>query len=192
MTRPPSPLADDVARRGPRRVIATYADYRDAERAVDYLSDRKFPVERVSIVGRDLKLVEQVTGRITPGRSALQGALSGALVGALIGWLFTVFNWFDPVIAQGWLILDGLWFGALVGAGFGLLLHALTRGRRDFTSVGGMQADRYDVLVDEAVADEAERLLADLTGSLDREDRRFDRDAGAPAPTSAAPPSAAP
>ena len=131
MTRPPSPMADDAARRGPRRVVATYDNYRDAERAVDYLSDHKFPVERVSIVGRDLKLVERVTGRMTYGRSALQGALSGALAGVLIGWLFTVFNWFDPVVARGWLILDGLWFGALVGALFGLLAHALTGGRRD-------------------------------------------------------------
>ena len=190
MTHPPSPMADRAARRGPRRVVATYDDYRDAERAVDYLSDHKFPVERVSIVGRDLKLVERVTGRMTYGRSALQGALSGALAGVLIGWLFTVFNWFDPVVARGWLILDGLWFGALVGALFGLLAHALTGGRRDFASVGGMQADRYDVLVDEDVADQAEQLVAGLTRQLDRADPRFDRDHDrdheARAPTSSA------
>jgi hypothetical protein len=178
-------IADDAVRLGPRRVIATFDDYRDAERAVDELSDRGFPVERVSIVGRDLRLVEHVTGRMTLGRAALQGALSGALVGALIGWLFTVFNWFDPVVARGWLILDGLWFGALAGALFGLLAHALTRGRRDFASVTAMRADRYDVMVDDAVADEAAKLLGLANGFVDPGARRFGRDE--PAHTSARP-----
>jgi hypothetical protein len=186
MSSRPSPMTDDAARRGPRRVVATFDNYRDAERAVDALSDQRFPVDRVSIVGRDLRLVEQVTGRMTYGRSALHGALSGALVGALIGWLFTVFNWFDPVVARGWLILDGLWFGALAGALFGLLAHALTGGRRDFASVGGMQAEHYDVLVDEEVADEAARLLGGVGRALDDGEPRSPAgdDREAPAPSS--------
>lgn len=175
MRRPSSGVGDDT-QRGPRRVIATYDNYRDAERAVDHLADHRFPVERVSIVGRDLKLVEQVTGRMTYARAALHGAISGALAGVLIGWLFTLFNWFDPVVSRGWLILDGLWFGALVGLLYGLLAHALTGGRRDFRSAGAMQASRYDVLVDEAVADEAARLLGTLPQPVHRDDPRFARD----------------
>jgi hypothetical protein len=149
----------------PRRVVASYSSYRDAERAVDYLSDNKFPVERVTLVGRDLEFVEQVTGRMTYGGAALRGALTGAMVGVLVGWLFSVFSWFDPVISWGWLILDGLWFGALVGAGFGLLSHALLGGRRDFASIGSMRANRYEVLVDESLADEAERLISRVSES---------------------------
>jgi len=49
-----------------------------------------------------------------------------------------------------------------VGALFGLLLYALQGGRRDFASVRSMQPSRYDVVVDEAVADEAVRLLGGL------------------------------
>jgi hypothetical protein len=41
-----------------------------------------------------------------------------------------------------------------------LLAHWLTRGRRDFASVRSMGADRYDVLADSDVADEARALLA--------------------------------
>jgi hypothetical protein len=41
----------------------------------------------------------------------------------------------------------------------GLVQHAVLGGRRDFASVGGMEADRYEVLVDERFADEAEQLL---------------------------------
>jgi uncharacterized membrane protein len=145
-----------------KRVVASYSNYREAERAVDYLSDKKFPVERATIVGRDLEYVEEVTGRMGYGSAALRGALTGALVGLLVGWLFAVFNWFDPVVASGWLILDGLWFGTIVGALFGLLQYALLRGRRDFASIGAMRAQRYDVLVDEDVADQAERLIREL------------------------------
>src|SRR3954447_2059498 len=143
-----------------RRPIASFPSYAEAERVVDYLSDNEFPVERVQVVGRDLKLVEQVTGRMTLGRAALNGALTGAFVGLLIGWLFTVFDWFNPVVARGWLILDGLWFGLLVGALYGLLLHWLMRGRRDFSSVPAMSADRYEVAVDDEVAAQAELLLS--------------------------------
>jgi hypothetical protein len=156
----------------PRRAIATFSRYEEAERAVDYLSDHGFPVERTAIVGRDLEYVEQVTGRMTYARAALSGALNGALIGFLIGWLFGVFNWFDPVVSAFWLAIDGLWFGALVGMLMGLLMHALSGGRRDFSAIGGMRANRYEVVVEESVADEAARLLDDLARPGDAAERR--------------------
>jgi hypothetical protein len=152
------PTGDAVAG-GPRRPIATYSSYGEAERAVDYLADRDFPVERVAIVARDLQLVEQVTGRMGYGEAALRGALSGAFAGVLIGWLFGVFDWFNPLLAAAWLAFQGLWFGAVVGALIGLGLHALKRGRRDFASVAAMTAERFDLVVDDEVAAEAARLL---------------------------------
>ncbi|WP_330261024.1 general stress protein [Streptomyces sp. NBC_00539] len=146
-----------------RRTIASYATYQEAERAVDHLSDQGFPVERVAIIGQDLRLVEQVTGRMGNGGAALHGAASGALPGALIGWIFGVLNWLNPVVSGLLLALYGLIFGALVGALLGLLVHAAQRGRRDFASVSSMQPSRYEVVADEAVADEAVRLLAALS-----------------------------
>ena len=143
----------------PRRVVASFTSYEEAERAVDRLADEHFPVEHAAIVARGLEFVEQVTGRMTYARAALSGALSGALIGLLIGWLFGVFNWFDPVVSAFWLAIDGLWFGAVLGALFGLLVHALNRGRRDFAAVGAMRAQQYDVMVDEPFADEAARRL---------------------------------
>ena len=145
---------------GSRRTVASYASYADAERAIDYLSDSGFDVSRAAIVGRDLRYIEQVTGRMTYGKAALRGALTGALVGLLIGWLFGIFNWFDPIVGTLWLVLDGLWFGAIVGAVAGLLGHALSGGRRDFSSIGMTAAGRYEILIDSEVADEAARLLA--------------------------------
>jgi hypothetical protein len=151
----------------PRRAIATFSSYEEAERAVDYLSDHGFPVERSAIIGRDLEYVEQVTGRMTYARAALAGALSGAVIGFLIGWLFGVFNWFNPIVSSFWLAIDGLWFGALLGAVMGLVGYALSGGRRDFSAIGRMRANRYEVVVEESVADEAARLLGELTPSGD-------------------------
>lgn len=57
-----------------RRVIASYGRYREAERTVDHLSDRGFPVEQTAIAAQGLRFVEQVTGRRTVARAAAEGA----------------------------------------------------------------------------------------------------------------------
>ena len=58
--------------------VASYASYPEAQRAVDRLSDASFPVENIEIVGRDLRIVERVTGRLTTGKATLAGAGTGA------------------------------------------------------------------------------------------------------------------
>jgi hypothetical protein len=146
----------------PRRAIASYDRYEDAQRAVDYLSDREFPVERVAIVGHGLRYVEQVHSRMTTGRAALLGAVQGALIGAFLSALVTIFFVLDPDPAVLLIFVYGIVAGALAGAALGALVHAMTGGRRDFVSSAGMEADRYDVVVDEDVADRALELLHQL------------------------------
>ena len=148
--------------RVPRRVVASYGSYEEAQRAVDYLSDERFPVERTSIVAEDLRFVEQVPGRRGYGRAALQGAGSGAVIGVLFGFFLGLFSLFDPVSSALVLALYGLVFGAILGAILGLISFSITGGQRDFSSVGGMEAGRYNVMADEEVAEEASRLLAEL------------------------------
>lgn len=143
----------------PRRTVASYATYHEAQRAVDYLSDQNFPVERTAIVAEGLRLVEQITGRLGWGRSALNGALAGGLTGAFIGFIFGLFNWIDPLISGLVLALNGLILGAIIGAIFGLLSYALSGGQRDFSSTQGMQAEHYNVVADDDVFNEASRLL---------------------------------
>ena len=70
-------VADTVGLAG-RHVVASYTTYAPAQRAVDHLSDSSFPVEQTAIIGRDLSLVEQVTGRMTKTRAAGMGAVAGA------------------------------------------------------------------------------------------------------------------
>src|SRR5438309_8686405 len=114
------------------QVLATYDTYLEAQRAVDFLSDEGFPVQHVSIVGSDLKMVETVVGRLTRGRAALAGAGSGAWFGLLVGLLLSIFA--AKGGNGGVLILAGLLYGAGFGAVFGFVSHTVTRGQRDFTS----------------------------------------------------------
>lgn len=142
-----------------RRTIATYSSYAEAQKAVDYLSDNDFAVERTAIVAEGLKFVEQVTGRLNWGRvistAASSGALTGVLIGLFLGLLF-------PVTSLLGVVLYGLVVGIIISILFGVLGYAMTRGRRDFSSVGGMQAERYNVMVDVDVAEEAERVLGGM------------------------------
>ena len=147
----------------PRRVIATFDNYADAERAVDYLSDQRFEVDRLAIIGRDMEYHEHVLGRLNYGGAAQRGAGSGALVGALIGWIFGLFDWIDPLLSALLLASYGLLFGAILGALFGLSTHALQRGRRDFHSVSEVRPKHYDVVADAGVADRAVQLLGGVT-----------------------------
>lgn len=138
--------------------VATYPDYESAQRAVDYLSDQKFPVEKTAIVGTNLVLVEKVLGRFTTGRAALAGAASGAWFGLFIGLLLGLFS------GRGWLaiILSSVIIGAFWFAVFGAIAHAATGGRRDFTSRSILRAGQYAVNVEVDVADQARQLLARL------------------------------
>jgi len=152
--------ADILAEPGrPSVTVATYTDYASAQRAIDYLSDNKFPVEQTAIVGTNLRLVENVLGRMTTGRAALAGAASGAWFGLFIGLLFGIFantNWFAVVGA-------GLAIGAVWGAIFGAIAHAATRGRRDFTSRSALTAGEYAVSVSADHAEQARQLLVRLS-----------------------------
>ncbi|MDQ1627265.1 MAG: hypothetical protein QOI54_1009 [Actinomycetota bacterium] len=142
------------------QVIATYDTYVEAQRAVDFLSDEQFAVENLSIVGSDLKMVEKVTGRLTRGRAAAAGAASGAWFGLFVGVLLSLFaksgtNGFA-------LVISALVYGAAFGAIFGFVGHALSKGKRDFTSRSKIVSSRYEIVVVWAQADEARELLARL------------------------------
>jgi len=146
------------------RHVATFESYREAEAAVDLLSDRRFPVENVQIIGRGVSLVEQVTGRLGNKEAALRGALSGALVGVLFGWIFGLLNWIDPIITGLLVALYGLVFGSMIGALMGWISHLAFGGRRDFASIGTLVADRYDLVVSADLADRAVALLKESSG----------------------------
>jgi hypothetical protein len=139
-------------------VVASYETYLDAQLTVDVLAHADFPVDKVSIIGNDLKTVEHITGRLTWGRVALAGAASGAWFGIFLGVVLLVFSGgnenFSFVLAA-----------VLLGAGFGMLFslvsYALTRRRRDYTSQTQVLASSYAVLVDSDLANRARNVLAE-------------------------------
>lgn len=133
-------------------LLASFRSYPEAQELVDRMSDEGFPVEHVRIVGDGVRTVEQVTGRRSRGGAAAAGAANGAWFGLFVGLLFALFAlgplwWWVLVIATG--------IGAVFGAVFGFAEHASTGGRRDFSSVRQLEAQRYDVYVDSSQADRA-------------------------------------
>ncbi len=152
--------AGNAATAPARTTVATYDSYREAERAVDFLSDKGFAVERAVIIGTGLRTVEQIAGRVTTGKAALAGAVQGAMIGVLfalfIGLFFTVSEAFFGVL------LYGLIAGTIFGATFAAIGQAMQGGRRDFASVQRMEAERYEVQVDHEVSAQAKQLLGEL------------------------------
>ncbi len=156
------------AMRGPRQgltlqfpqSLGVYDDYAAAQQAVDHLADQEFPVENCLIVGTDLKQLERVTGRLTTGRVALGGLLSGVWLGLFVGLIFSLFGEEDALA----LILSTMLFGALFGVVWALIGYAVTRGRRDFSSVSMIVATRYEVLVEHKHATRGRELLASAPG----------------------------
>ncbi len=141
---------------GARRSVGTYPNYRDAEQAVDKLSDAGFPVEHVAIVGSGLRTVEQVTTRLTTGRAAAMGAGQGAIIGLFFALLFGLF--FEGPDFLG-LLIYAVVLSAVFGAVFGAMGHAATGGRRDFASFRTMEAERYEVMVDHEHSARAAQIL---------------------------------
>jgi hypothetical protein len=136
--------------------LAVYDDYSAAQKAVDFLSDKEFPVQNCMIVGTDLKQVERITGRLTSSKVALGGALSGLWLGIFIGILFTIF---DSNSGFATVITTAL-FGVVFGTVWALVGYAATRGQRDFSSVRVVVATRYEVLVEHKYAEQGRQLLA--------------------------------
>jgi hypothetical protein len=141
--------------------LAVYEDYTAAQKAVDFLSDKEFPVQNCMIVGTDLKQVERITGRLTTGKVALGGALSGLWLGIFIGIIFTIF---DSNSGLATIVTTAL-FGVLFGIVWALVGYAATRGQRDFSSVKVVVATRYEVLVEHKLLAQTQQLLSGLPGA---------------------------
>jgi len=116
---------------GRAAVIAAYPDHASAEDAVRLLRQAGFPMEDLSIIGKDFQAVEQPLGFVTTGTvagaGAKVGAWTGGLFGLLVGAAFLILPGIGPVVIAGPLaaaLLGGV-EGALAGAAVGGLTGAL-------------------------------------------------------------------
>ncbi|MCU7730795.1 hypothetical protein ODJ79_44380 [Actinoplanes sp. KI2] len=101
-------------------VIAVFADFDTAHRAVERLLDAGLRPDQISVVGRDLQSELRLNGYVTTGDIAGPSAATGAWVGGLFGLLAGSALLFVP--GAGPLIVLGPLAAAAVGAGQGALL----------------------------------------------------------------------
>ena len=136
--------------------LGTFRSYGEAQQVVDRLADNDFEVQTTQIIGSDLRMVEQVTGRLTWPRAMLYGMASGAWFGFVVGLIFS-FLVITPFLAA---ILWGLALGLVAGGVFALAGYGLTGRRRDFTSRSATVPSRFEVLVATAHSERARSVLA--------------------------------
>ena len=150
--------------RNPRQpqgeTVAAYDTYLQAQRAVAHLADKDFPVQLVTIVGTDLRMVERVTGRLSYPRAALGGFLTGAWLGLFVGLLLSLFS----VEGSSTPIVSAILIGGAFGMLFSVVTYSITRSRRDFTSTSQIVASSYAVLCKAEQANKARNLLREIGG----------------------------
>lgn len=142
--------------------VAVYDKYADAQRAVDFLSDEKFPVEHLAIVGTDLKLIERVTGRRNWGSVLGTAIINGLTTGLVLGILFSLFAQPGMVWAAiGIAVTLSVFFNVV----FGGLRYAMSGGKRDFNSITQTIPARFEILCEHKVAARAKELLNTMPGA---------------------------
>ncbi|MEY9913226.1 hypothetical protein ABIA35_009493 [Catenulispora sp. MAP12-49] len=144
--------------RGEQASLGSYPTYVQAQSVVEALAEQRFEVETTQIIGSDLRMVEQVTGRLTWPRVLLSGVVGGAWFGIFVGLLLNILT----TASFGRAMSLGLTWGVIFGGVFAAVGYGLTAGRRDFASRSAIVPGRFEVLVS---ADHAEHARAILAGS---------------------------
>lgn len=137
----PQPGADQGLPRG--ELLATYATYADARAQVDRLAATDFPVSAVSIVGKDLRVVERVRGRLNYAQVALAAGVRGVFFGGLIGVFLYLLS---PEGGPGQ-ILTSMLLGLAVWLIFGVIGFGMRKGRHGFASSQAVVPTGYDLVV---------------------------------------------
>ena len=143
------------------QVIGKFTEYAEAVSFVEALINHGFPSGAIAIVGKDLRSVERVRGKMTYGRIAISGAMTGSWLGLIIGLFVGSSAPADASPSTG-----SMFSYVLIGAGIGMLINLLrfgiARNRRGFISQSSVVAGKYEVQVPSDLADQAERAIAEL------------------------------
>ncbi|MFI8631693.1 general stress protein [Microbacterium sp. NPDC077663] len=123
--------------------VAEYASYEAAQKSVSTLISADVPAQDIAIVGRGLRSVERVTGRLGYATAARSGAINGVLLGLLFAAIFVLGS---PGAALQ-LFVGVMLVGIALGMLMSIISYSILRRRRDFTSVTQVIADHYDVTV---------------------------------------------
>ncbi|MFD0635461.1 general stress protein [Catenulispora yoronensis] len=142
---------------GEQMSLGSYPTYVQAQSVVEALAEQRFEVEQTQIIGSDLRMVEQVTGRLTWPRVLISGVVGGAWFGIFVGLLLNILT----TASFGRAMSFGLTWGVIFGGVFAAVGYGLTAGRRDFASRSAIIPGRFEVLVTADHADHARTVLAD-------------------------------
>jgi hypothetical protein len=141
---------DDVG-----QTVAEFPTYERAQKAVSALIAAEIPAREISIVGKGLRSVERVTGRLGYAAAARQGAVNGVLLGLLFAAIFVLGSPDVPIQA----FVGVLFVGIAIGMLMSLIAYTLVRRRRDYASITQVVADAYDVTVAPASIHRARQIL---------------------------------
>jgi hypothetical protein len=123
--------------------VAEYASYEAAQKSVSTLISSDVPAQDIAIVGRGLRSVERVTGRLGYATAARSGAINGLLLGLLFAAIFVLGSPEAVIQVFVGVMLVGIALGMLMS----IISYSIIRRRRDYTSVTQVIADHYDVTV---------------------------------------------
>ncbi|GAA3915848.1 general stress protein [Microbacterium invictum] len=123
--------------------IAEFSTYEGAQKAVTALIEAEIPAKDIAIVGRSLRSVETVTGRLGYAAAARTGAINGILLGLVFSAIFVL----GTPNAAIQLFIGVMLVGIAVGMLMSLLTYAIVRRRRAYTSMTQLIADHYEITV---------------------------------------------
>lgn len=135
--------------------VASFRQYHEVLAAMEKLSTEEFPVQKVSIVGSDMRSVERVVGAMSYAKAALSGALSGAWIGFFFGLLLMLWGGAESAGFFAFAILVCVGFGMISG----VISYALSKKRKNFRSVSQLIPAVYTLVVEPDGAGEARRIL---------------------------------
>jgi len=123
--------------------VSEYTSYEGAQKAVSTLIAADIPAKDIAIVGRGLRSVEKVTGRLGYAAAARTGAINGILLGLLFSAIFLL----GTPNAAIQMFIGVMLVGIAIGMLMSIVTYSVLRRRRDYTSVTQVIADHYDVTV---------------------------------------------
>jgi hypothetical protein len=135
--------------------VASFTTYEAAQKAVSALIAGDVPAREIAIVGRGLRSIERVTGRLGYAAAARSGAINGVLLGLFFSAILVLGNPSVPIQA----FVGVLFVGIAIGMLLSIVTYSFVRRRRDFASVMQVTADSYEVTVSASAIQRARQIL---------------------------------
>jgi hypothetical protein len=149
---------DDVG-----QTVADFPSYERAQKAVSTLIAGDVPARDIAIVGKGLRSIERVTGRLGYATAARSGAVNGVLLGLLFSAVLVIGSPSVPIQA----FVGVLFVGIAIGMLLSIVTYSIVRRRRDYASVTQVVADHYEVTVTASSVQRARQVLGPQAAAVE-------------------------